>query len=228
MDTNCHKYSTGVLLLGTGNVYEYIKNLLQISKLPLISIGSGNGVIERKIEEKFKINVICIDPTPLSWSLSVSENKLPDYLTMDELINKNKTLIGSCNLFLNWCYPDHTYDIESIILLKPRNLIIITDLSDLHGAGGCAFHDFLKKCGVPTNVKCENEETSLKNKLKTMNENIPKYNFVYRTHTHYQRVHQVLDVSIIWLSLDLTNCNAMNAQVDNSPEYWQAVKEANN
>ena len=84
MPKNTYKYSAGVLILGKENVYEYIKNILMISKLQIVSIGSGNGVIESEIEEKFKINIICIDPTPLSWSLS---NTKIDCLIMKQQLN---------------------------------------------------------------------------------------------------------------------------------------------
>ena len=89
-EINSHKYSTGVLVLGTENIYEYIGKLLSLSELPLVSIGSGNGVIEYNIEKKFSIKIICVDPMPLSWSLSVNENRLPDYPTTLKLINKKK------------------------------------------------------------------------------------------------------------------------------------------
>lgn len=224
---NPHKYSTGILVLGVGNMHEYVKNLLQISNLKLISVGSGNGVIEKNLEQKFEIEIICIDPTPLAWSLSIEENKLPQYKTTNELINCNNNLINNCNLIINWSYPDFYYDLESIIMLKPRNIIIITDLSEHHGAGGYELHEFMKLCGVPTNVKITNKTKKFINKKIKKNE-LHMYNYVYRTYTKYHSVHGILELSLIWLSLDLINNDSnKNIEVRNSDDYINALAEHN-
>lgn len=215
MDKNCHKYSTGVLLLGTGNIFEYFRNLLMVSKLPIISVGSGNGIIEQDIEKEFNIKIICIDPTPLSWSFSIhNENRLADYPLVNDLIKNKKYLTNACNLFINWSYPDCSYDIESIIKLKPKNIIIITDVGYAHGAGSCELHDFLKECGVTTSTSTSSNTINY----------TKKYNYIYRTFTHYNRGDCILECSIIWLSRDITNNNMNSVKVENSQEYIDACQ----
>jgi hypothetical protein len=221
IEKNTYKYSTGVVLLGKENVYEYIKNILKISNLEIVSVGSGNGIIEKNIEEKFNIKMICIDPTPLLWSLSTDENRLPDYDTTSDLLKERNKLKNNCNLLINWSYPDHSYDIESIIMLKPRNIIIITDLSEKHAAGGFELHKFMKRCGVPSKIKNNNE-------FDISRWHLEKYNFVYRTFTQYSSHCGMLEISIIWLSLDIINNNAnINVEVNNSEDYKIALIEYN-
>lgn len=223
---NIHKYSAGVLILGRPNIYEYIKNLINMSKLQIISIGSGNGAIENDIEKKFGINIICIDPSPLSWSIITDEYKSPEYETMEQLIISNNNLINNSNLFINWSFPTFDYDIESIILLKPKNIIIIVDLSPHHASGSFKLHAFMKLCGVKSNVEID-DYTMNDVKQKIKNNKLRIYNFIYRTYTKQIIPSGILELSIIWLSCDIRNNDINNIEVRNSDEYLDAVKEYN-
>ena len=123
------------------------------------------------------------------------KNRLPDYETTTQLLKNKRIIRSKCNLLINWSYPEGDYDIESVILLRPRNIIIITDVGDLHGAGGYELHDFMTICGVKTKT---NKKDSLKNMLIKLNESeLEKYNYIYRTFTMYHSPNGLLELSFI-------------------------------
>lgn len=226
---NQHKYSTGVLLLGPGNIEEYLKKVGQISSFPIISIGSGNGVIEKEIEESLGIEIICVDPTPLSWSLSTDESKahMPDFPTVADLARDRPDLIGKCNIFVNWAYPTHCYDMEALLVLKPRNVVTVVDVGPLRGAGGRSFHTWMKRCGVET---CGTLDESSP-EITTVNA-CPLYNYIFRTWTYYISPSGIVELSIIWLSRDICNTRieSRSTQISNSPlsfAVFEAAAKAN-
>lgn len=103
------KYSTCTLLLGTECVFGYFDKLLKNSILPIISVCSGNGAIEKDIEDKFDIKIICIEPNLFSI-----KDREPDFRTVAELVRVRPELVGKCNVFINWSDPTKTYDYDSL------------------------------------------------------------------------------------------------------------------
>lgn len=217
---NQHVYSTGVLLLGPENVHEYIRNVCVVSKLPIISVGSGNGVIERELESAFGIQIICVDPTPLSWSMEHAKYRAPDFATVEDLVSQHPELIDQCNVFINWAFPTHSYDMEAVHLLRPRNVVTITDVGPLRGAGGRFFHTWMSTCGVTTAGTLD---------TRSLNQTVTytPYNYVFRTWTPYSSPCGRVELSIIWLSRDIHNPNieSRSTEIANSP-LSQAVFKA--
>lgn len=64
------KTSTGINFLGIPTVVIYMQEILKIypeHKNKIISIGSGGGYIEKVLDSLLNINIICVDPNPLSY-----------------------------------------------------------------------------------------------------------------------------------------------------------------
>lgn len=216
---NQHKYSTGVLLLGPENVHEYFRNLVHVSKFPIISVGSGNGVIERELEAAFGIRIVCVDPTPLSWSLPSTDYRPPDFANMADLATHRPDLVGRCNLFINWAYPTHAYDMEAVMLMQPRNMITICDVGPMRGAGGRMFHSWMQHCGVTTVGGVQEGSAASHHQHMPNFTELPVYNYVFRTWTNYASPHGLVELSCIWLSRDICNPNtaSVSTQIANSP-----------
>lgn len=128
---------------------EYVI-LMMSNNQPLVSVGSGLGLNERRLETDLNINILCIDPKPHSFNNQGDEKKchMPDYSLVDDLIKEKADLIGNCNLMLCWPYPNEsTYDIEAIVKLKPSSVLIVYE--SLGGAGGNQLHNWLEKINAP-------------------------------------------------------------------------------
>ncbi len=97
-------FSLGVQKIGIKNVLWCFKRIIKkIPNADIISIGSGNGVIEKIIDDKFGCNIICIEPH-FNKFISAPDKftKNPTFTTIDEYLDKksDKKLI----LFINWAY----------------------------------------------------------------------------------------------------------------------------
>jgi hypothetical protein len=110
-----------------------------------ISIGSGNGIFEYIYADKYKKDIICVDPYPLSFlSYGLREAfKKPDYHYVTDLLNSKPELEYNSVLILNWCYFNMTYDLEAINDLKP--LAFFTIFDKFGSAGSFEFNEFLRK-----------------------------------------------------------------------------------
>ena len=112
----------------------------------VLSIGSGNGLFEYEYEEKYKKEILCIDPDPLSFlgkDFGLKKPfKDPINKRIDDFIaTKNRSYMET-NLFLlviNWAFPndDDPYDLNAITLLKPAGFFVIFDEKP-EGEGGIA------------------------------------------------------------------------------------------
>jgi len=125
------------------NIKEFIN---QYPEIPFVSIGSGNGLFEKTIQDEFGIKIICIDPLPESYSPKPVV-LYPEYKTTNELIEKNPEIILNCIMLLNWCNPNEsTYDYDAIKELKPIAFISIYETyCGSNGAGGGEkFYNFIK------------------------------------------------------------------------------------
>lgn len=135
----------GIKSYGCHNVINIINEFYSNYDVPIVSIGSGAGAIEfLSKKQNNNIEWICIDinENPIDFPSKASNyiNKplmKIDYLSIDELIEKNNTIVNNCIIFLNWCLPnDSYYDYEAIIKLKP--LAILSIYEDFDGKSGAA------------------------------------------------------------------------------------------
>lgn len=115
--------------------------------LPIISIGSGNGVAEKMIQDQFKSHrVICVDPVPESFTTygdDINQCIRPHYATVNDLIAKEPALVNRCVVVLIWplyTHPNKTrhqlpYDIEALVKLQPWGTYIFYDYTGASGSG---------------------------------------------------------------------------------------------
>lgn len=140
-------FNLGIKSYGYKNIVDIISsfhNTYNTYNLPIISMGSGTGVIEYLAKKKNNdINWICIDNDitmnfPLGANQYINQPLMNiDYNSCDELIINKPDIINNCILFLNWCLPnDSTYDFDAIIKLKPIAVLSIYELFD--GSNGAA------------------------------------------------------------------------------------------
>ncbi len=138
-------FNVGIKSFGSENVVDIISSFYNKHKLPIVSMGSGTGVIEYLAKKKNEeIDWICIDndtnmnfPTCAKQYINEPLTKI-DYNSCDQLINNNPSIVDNCLLFLNWCLPNNsTYDFEAIIKLKPIAILSIYENFDgMSGAAG--------------------------------------------------------------------------------------------
>ncbi len=111
----------------------------------VLSIGSGHGLFEYEYEKKYKKEILCIDPDPLSFKGKNSglekEFKKPINKTIDNFIAIRHKSYMETNLFLlviNWADPDshNPYDLNAITLLKPAGFFVIFDEKPEGGIAG--------------------------------------------------------------------------------------------
>lgn len=111
----------------------------------MISVGSGNGILEYILERKMgpSLRIICIDPDPQSFLENSKVYKEPEYSTIHDYLRAEGG--GSAQdyiLFLNWPSPagyegGSGYDAEAIYRLKPHFVICLIALDNKeHGAAG--------------------------------------------------------------------------------------------
>ena len=105
--------------------YKFHKSIKGNTNNYTISIGSGNGAYEYAAEQKYpELKIICVEPKSFNDSWYAGDiYKEPDYEFARDVVNAHPELIGNCTLLLNWCFPDMTYDLEAVKLLKPLSVI---------------------------------------------------------------------------------------------------------
>ena len=116
--------------------------------LPIISIGSGTGVLEKHLQTvNNQYKIICIDPDPQSCQhgpIDWTKGLRPDYATIKELLIANSDIKSNCVMLLCWPNPnDSNYDYEAIELIKPVSVILLYEA--IGAAGGTSLHCMLKK-----------------------------------------------------------------------------------
>lgn len=115
--------------------------------LPIISVGSGAGTLEKHLQSVITNRIICIDPQPQScqsdpidWTKGIK----PHYATVKDLLLVNSDIKFNCVMLLCWPNPnDSTYDYEAIELIKPLSVILLYEA--IGAAGGTNLHCMLKK-----------------------------------------------------------------------------------
>lgn len=136
--------SNGLAHIGYKRFISYLENINK--KTPIIDVGSGYGNITEELIQ-LGYDVIPVDPINAIYGPYEHKEKIiymPKYDTVNTLIVERPEIISNNTLLLNWCTPDDSiYDIESIMLLKPNDIIVIFDSSG--SAGGTTFHHWLGK-----------------------------------------------------------------------------------
>ena len=119
----------------------------------IFSIGSGSGhfeyyfneYISKITDDKFcKMSMTCVDPDPESYSKG--EIKLyPLYKNIQELLKSRSEIVENCQIVIIWPSPtDTTYDIEAILYLKPKKIMILYEENG--SSGGEDLHEFINDC----------------------------------------------------------------------------------
>jgi hypothetical protein len=167
---------------------EYLAKALERKRLPILSIGSGDGFGERNICERFlkkdnPIEIVCVDNLSYPNTVNSPNLKQPDFATVNDLIASKPEVIGNCILLLFWSYDEARnpqdripYDIEAIDKLKPNE--VITLYEEFGGAGGNLFHAWLKNSGAPTDHPSKYDDLDV-------NSIIPNYHLVDYNRDHY-------------------------------------------
>ena len=123
----------------------------------IVSVGSGFGVTEKKLEEVYKKEIITIDPL---WEefrkpTDMMSAKMPMYDTVESFMKKTKPL--SVTLMLDWPSPDKaTYCVDSIVNLNPH--VIIVRYASCGAAGSVRLQAFLGSCGCPFYTHCDDDD----------------------------------------------------------------------
>lgn len=138
--------SMGVNALGLKRVSEYFGSMP--TDLPIISVGSGSGALEKHLDSVHHTDIICVDPlehvfleTPAKYC------KKPVYPRVSDLIKDQPHLVGNCSLLLNWSSPVFSvYDYDALVALKPRYLLWIGDTTG--NAAGYKMLSWINKCGI--------------------------------------------------------------------------------
>lgn len=136
--------TSNVELIGVQLIANFFKRAISMFNLPVISIGSGCAALEKTLEEILGIQIICIDPDPLSYSPVDKIFIPPQYSTVEDMIKEKSEYIDNCILFICNAEPvvethDFTaeessanipYDYNAVHLLKPKVIISIYDPID--------------------------------------------------------------------------------------------------
>jgi len=145
-------FNIGIKSFGYENVVNIISSFYNTYNLPIVSMGSGTGVIEYLAKKKNNdINWICVDNDP-TMNFPPDANQYInqplmniDYNSCDQLIEATPSIVNNCILFLNWCEPNEsTYDYEAIIKLKPIAVLSIYEIfgGQNGAAGGEMFYNW--------------------------------------------------------------------------------------
>lgn len=149
------KTSTGINFLGIPSIIMYMEHVLKIypnHKNKIISIGSGGGYIEKLLDKFFNIDIICIDPDPLSYITEQTIYKHPLYKNVEDDDFPLNQYINDCILFINWSTPEQLngYDIRSILKLNPLCILTTVETGFYRGSGSIGFHNFLSTNNITT------------------------------------------------------------------------------
>ena len=137
-DSRVNYLSGAALTAGEELVNKMISTIPKDAKI--ISVGSGNGVLERYIQDKMERNIICIDPLFNGFNTVKKEDimytKQPDFATVDEYLNTREFTSTKTCLLLNWPYPTgylnvaygeeyakEDYDIEAVEKLNSDYIV---------------------------------------------------------------------------------------------------------
>lgn len=144
------KFNDGIVALGVENftkaATQFCKEEAAAGEIPIVSIGSGDGTVEKEIiaqyRERFgkEISIQLVDPDP-------KFHRIADFETVDHLIRENPRIVGNCVALIIWPYPtrikvmkeyvEDNYDVEAVQKLQPRAALIVYE-----STGGSGSNDF--------------------------------------------------------------------------------------
>lgn len=185
--------SIGLKTIGKQLFSDYIKSL-PINE-SIIEVGSGNGYISSFISD-LGYNVIPIDPLVQKYYAPSIDSVLlfPKYESVNRCLMNEPQLIDKCNILLNWCTPNcGNYDYDAIRLLKPKNIIVITELTGF--ANSNIFQSWLREIYNPFNdITLQYSNIIKQNKFIDIPYNIIKFNNI---NTYAMNINFNLIISII-------------------------------
>lgn len=119
----------------------YVDDCLPISPY-IVSVGSGNGVYEWIMcvhTPAIKEKLILVDPAPESFEPYHPSgcNMKPHFATVHDLVKKRPEVVDNCVMLLIWPDPFLLYDIEAVLVLKPKSIILLYEKAD-GWDNGCA------------------------------------------------------------------------------------------
>ena len=101
------------------HIKAYVEYCIPNSKY-MISVGSGDGSLEAKLEQDLDINITCVDPVD-----NIEFVKRRDYYYVTDLINDAPYVVGDCCILLmhDSYHVGYGYDMEAIDLLYPIDIV---------------------------------------------------------------------------------------------------------
>lgn len=124
--------------VGLDIFFQLIQNILLENDVPIISVGSGNGVLEKHITNTIHKHVICVDPLVEDYNYPQYGMINPDYSIVAYLLIAQPELVGNCILLLNHASPNEsTYDYDAVLQLQPLHILFCGEPSGT--AGGQQF-----------------------------------------------------------------------------------------
>lgn len=115
----------------------------------VVSIGSGFGVTERMLEQKFSRKIVTVDAQIEEFCKpdDMTTAKMPEYKSAAEYKNSADPDVATI-MILDWPNPnDVSYGVDAIELLKPATLVI--RYASCGAAGSERLQSFLGSCGCP-------------------------------------------------------------------------------
>ena len=116
--------------------------------LPIISVGSGRGELEKSLCNQLpELKIITIDPDPNSYtpkdtSQLYCDGIPPKYDDVDSLLESQPSIKRECVLLIPWAFPNKSYyDYDALVDLEPKYVIAIYEV--IGGACGANFHEWL-------------------------------------------------------------------------------------
>jgi hypothetical protein len=125
---------------------------------PIVSLGSGQGIIEGFMRYVTGVEIICIDPDPGSYQRKSQPNPKyseqvnyivnglqtkPQFKTIEQFSETSDD--PNCTLMINWPSPDQEipWDTYAIETLAPENIIVMVEL--FGGAGSSKLTTWLSE-----------------------------------------------------------------------------------
>lgn len=181
--------------IGLNILDQYFELLVGITSVPIVSVGSGNGYVERHIEKKFGRQIYCVDPKKYD-QMDQSVYKTSEYDNVTQLLLSKPELTSHSITFINWSYPydssEWSYDYQAIKTLESDHVLIVFESSGI--AGSTILHKWLKYCD---RTNTTDEERILCD--------FPLYFIVTSTIACAETIFGFAEFKIIWLSKNIIN-----------------------